>query len=87
MKKCLENADGLCDSDPRLKEFVNEKNNELKTIVKDYEARVKMAEKNNMSMKESFKKSMKRQFSGAGLSEKGKKNIILNRCFGKMFNI
>ena len=81
MRKCLNTADELCDADPRLKEFVNERNEELKTIIKDYDALISLVEKNNFNLKEPFKQSMKRQFFSAGLSKKGEKNIS-----GKIFD-
>ena len=81
MKNCLKTADELCDADTRLKEFVKEKNEELKTIVKDYDVLVAMAEKNNLNLNEPFKQSMKRQFFSAGLSKKGEKNVS-----GKIFD-
>ncbi|MCL2137930.1 MAG: ATP-dependent helicase [Treponema sp.] len=81
MKKCLKTADELCDADTRLKDFVSEKNEELKIIVKDHDALVSMAEKNNLNLKDPFKQSMKRQFYNAGLSKKGEKNIS-----GKIFD-
>jgi len=81
MKTCLEIADNLCNADPKLNEFVNERNEELKTIINDYDALIKMTEKNSYNLNDSFKLSMKRQFAEAGLSIKGKRNIS-----GKIFD-
>jgi DNA helicase-2/ATP-dependent DNA helicase PcrA len=75
MSDCLETAGNLCDADPKLKEFVKERKEELKTIERDYDTLIAFCEKNNFNLKEPFKLSMKRQFVDAGLSPKGKSNI------------
>jgi DNA helicase-2/ATP-dependent DNA helicase PcrA len=74
MSGSLETANNLCDADPKLKEFVKERSEELKTIEKDYDTLIALCEKNNYNLKEPFKQSMKRQFADAGLSSKGKRN-------------
>ena len=75
MSDSLEAADNLCTADPKLKDFVKERSEELKTIEKDYDALIALCEKNNYDLKTPFKQSMKRQFADAGLSQKGKRNI------------
>ena len=74
MSDSLETADNLCAADPKLRDFVKERNEELKTIEKDYDSLIALCEKNNYKLKEPFKQSMKRQFADAGLSPKGKRN-------------
>ena len=75
MNTCIETAENLCGADPKLMEFVQERNEELKTIEKDYDALISLIKKNNYSLKDPFKQSMKREFAGAGLSSRGKRNI------------
>jgi len=81
MQICIKTADDLCDADPKLKEFVSERKDELEIIEKDYKALITLTEKNKYNIKEPFKQSMKREFAECGLSAKGKRNAS-----GKMFD-
>lgn len=76
MYGCINYANGLCNEDPLLKQYVADRKADLTLIGKDYEILLKVANKAKLNIKDSFKYSMIRTFAEAsGLSAKGKKNL------------
>ena len=84
MMDCIDIAKQLCHKDPLLKQYIEERKDELKLIANDYQILLKLAERAKMDIKEPFKYSMIRSFAEApGLSLKGRKNLS-NKFFADM---
>jgi DNA helicase-2/ATP-dependent DNA helicase PcrA len=84
MMDCIDIAKQLCHKDPLLKQYIEERKDELKLIANDYQILLKLAERAKMNIKEPFKYSMIRSFAEApGLSLKGRKNLS-NKFFADM---
>lgn len=76
MKKCTVYAESLCKQDKTLKQYISDRKAELALIAKDYDILMKIARKDKIDIKDSFKHSMIKKFAEAnGLSAKGKKNL------------
>ena len=74
--ECMDYAHELCQADPQLKQYIEDRKADLVLVAKDYETLLRIVTKNKWNIKDPFKYSMIRTFAeAAGLSSKGKKNL------------
>lgn len=77
MDDALEEGEQLLDADPRLREYVADRKDEIRTAVRDYEALMEVVEEKGWDLEEPYDlDEMKRPLHNAeGLSDRGQKGI------------